>query len=101
MKKLRITVEGKAYDVTVEVLDEGAAAAAPAPVAAPVAAGAVALLAASGVECSGVGLAVAGMTLLLEPRNTKPTAAVTPQSMASTPMTMPKPVKMSSSCPDM
>lgn len=38
MKKLRVTVEGKVYDVLVEVLDEGTAAAAPraaAPVAAP------------------------------------------------------------------
>jgi biotin carboxyl carrier protein len=33
MKKLRVTVEGKVYDVLVEVLDEGTAAAAP--VAAP------------------------------------------------------------------
>lgn len=34
MKKLRVTVEGKAYEVLVEILDEGAApAAAPAPVA--------------------------------------------------------------------
>ena len=40
MKKLRITVEEKVYEVTVEVLDEGAAAAAPQPpqLAAPVAA---------------------------------------------------------------
>ncbi len=36
MKKLRITVEGKAYDVTVEVLDDTAAAAAAAPVSRPV-----------------------------------------------------------------
>lgn len=38
MKKLRVTVEGKVYDVLVEVLDEGTPAAAPraaAPVAAP------------------------------------------------------------------
>lgn len=33
MKKLRVTVEGKAYEVLVELLDEGAAAAAPAPYA--------------------------------------------------------------------
>ena len=33
-KKLRITVEGKAYDVTVDTLDAAAAVAAPAPVAA-------------------------------------------------------------------
>jgi biotin carboxyl carrier protein len=31
MKKLRVTVEGKVYEVLVEVLDEGTAAAAPAP----------------------------------------------------------------------
>ncbi len=38
MKKLRVTVEGKVYDVLVEVLDEGTPAAAPraaAPAAAP------------------------------------------------------------------
>jgi len=38
MKKLRVTVEGKVYDVLVEVLDEGTPVAAPraaAPVAAP------------------------------------------------------------------
>ncbi|MDP6404343.1 MAG: biotin/lipoyl-containing protein [Alphaproteobacteria bacterium] len=40
MKKLRITVEEKVYEVTVEVLDEGAATTAPQPpqLAAPVAA---------------------------------------------------------------
>ena len=43
MKKLRVTVEGKIYDVLVEVLDEGTPASAPrptaaAPVAAPVSA---------------------------------------------------------------
>lgn len=43
MKKLRVTVEGKVYDVLVEVLDEGTPATAPrptatAPVAAPVSA---------------------------------------------------------------
>ncbi len=41
MKKLRVTVEGKVYDVLVEVLDEGApvvAARAPAPSAPPAAA---------------------------------------------------------------
>jgi len=45
MKKLRVTVDGKVYEVTVEILDEGvesgalpvAAHLAPAPVAAPVA----------------------------------------------------------------
>jgi biotin carboxyl carrier protein len=37
MKKLRVTVEGKAYEVLVEMLDEGTPAAAPAaPAAAPV-----------------------------------------------------------------
>ena len=30
MKKLRVTIEGKAYDVLVEILDEGASAPAPA-----------------------------------------------------------------------
>ncbi len=35
MKKLRITVDGKAFDVTVELLDQVASAPAPAPVAAP------------------------------------------------------------------
>ena len=34
MKKLRVTVEGKAYEVLVEILDEGAPAATPAPAAA-------------------------------------------------------------------
>lgn len=33
MKKLRVTVEGKAYEVLVEILDEGAQTAAPMPVA--------------------------------------------------------------------
>jgi biotin carboxyl carrier protein len=33
MKKLRVTVEGKAYEVLVEILDEGTQSAAPAPVA--------------------------------------------------------------------
>lgn len=33
MKKLRVTVEGKAYEVLVEVLDEGTQTAAPIPVA--------------------------------------------------------------------
>lgn len=38
MKKLRVTIEGKVYEVQVEVLDEGTAAvAAPAPSVAPVA----------------------------------------------------------------
>lgn len=38
MKKLRVTVEGKAYEVLVEILDEGTQTAAPMPVAsAPVA----------------------------------------------------------------
>lgn len=31
MKKLRVTIEGKAYDVLVEILDEGAPAPTPAP----------------------------------------------------------------------
>ena len=35
MKKLRVTVEGKVYDVLVEVLDEGSNSAGPAPVTAP------------------------------------------------------------------
>jgi biotin carboxyl carrier protein len=39
MKKLRITVDGKAYDVTVEVLDSPSTTL-PAPVAAPIAAAA-------------------------------------------------------------
>lgn len=38
MKKLRVTVEGKVYDVLVELLDEAGAPVAPAPVAAPAAA---------------------------------------------------------------
>lgn len=33
MKKLRVTVEGKAYEVLVEILDEGTQTAAPVPVA--------------------------------------------------------------------
>lgn len=33
MKKLRVTVEGKAYEVLVEILDEGTQTAAPTPVA--------------------------------------------------------------------
>ncbi|EMI44751.1 biotin/lipoyl-containing protein [Rhodopirellula sp. SWK7] len=35
MKKLKITVEGKAYEVTVERMDEPGAASSPAPLAAP------------------------------------------------------------------
>ncbi|PTY08306.1 acetyl-CoA carboxylase biotin carboxyl carrier protein subunit [Opitutaceae bacterium EW11] len=43
MKKLRVTVEGKAYEVLVEILDEGTQTAAPMPVAsAPVASAPVA-----------------------------------------------------------
>lgn len=43
MKKLRVTVEGKVYDVLVEVLDEGTPASAPRPTApAPVASATVA-----------------------------------------------------------
>lgn len=38
MKKLRVTVEGKVYDVLVELLDEAGAPVAPVPVAAPAAA---------------------------------------------------------------
>jgi biotin carboxyl carrier protein len=34
MKKLRVTVEGKAYEVLVEILDEGTATASPTPTAA-------------------------------------------------------------------
>lgn len=40
MKKLRVTVDGKSYDVSVEILDEAPAASSPAPAAAPVAAAA-------------------------------------------------------------
>jgi glutaconyl-CoA/methylmalonyl-CoA decarboxylase subunit gamma len=35
MKKLRVTVDGKAYDVLVEILDEGTASAPPIPYASP------------------------------------------------------------------
>jgi glutaconyl-CoA/methylmalonyl-CoA decarboxylase subunit gamma len=41
-KKLRITVEGKAYDVSVEILEGGVSASAPVAAPAPVAAAAVA-----------------------------------------------------------
>lgn len=63
MKKLRITVEGKAYDVTVEVLDANA----PAPIAAPVsvAAPAVTPMAASSTPApvaAGVGDVVSPMS---------------------------------------
>ena len=66
MKQLRITVEGKTYDVTVEVTDAGAtlqsaALAAPAPVAAaPVAAAPVAAAPAAVVPAAPAPVAAAG-----------------------------------------
>lgn len=41
MKKLRITVDGKAYEVGVEILDEGSAPASPPPASTPVRSAAV------------------------------------------------------------
>lgn len=63
MKRLRITVEGKVYDVTVEVLDDGVSA--PAPVAAvpvavpaPVASGGEAVISQLAGSVVGVSVAV-------------------------------------------
>jgi glutaconyl-CoA/methylmalonyl-CoA decarboxylase subunit gamma len=61
MKKLRVTVEGKAYEVLVEILDEGAPGAAAAPSApAPVAAATVAPVAAAPVAAPAAATAGSG-----------------------------------------
>ena len=66
-KKLRITVEGKAYDVTVDVL-EGGVAAAPAPVAAaPVAAAAAAPAAAPAPKAAAPAPVAAGAGSVVAP----------------------------------